>query len=165
MLKKRISEETARQRLETLCVRGEHCRFELGEKLRRWGFFPSEAEKILDGLEERRFVDDRRFAASFVRDKLLYNHWGRLKISIALRGKRIPSGVIAEALDGIDNEEYERVAESFLRSKARGIKEGYSYEGRNKLYRAGLSRGFESAIVARYVKLRSTWGLSVDSDD
>lgn len=156
--KKRISEELALQRLETLCVAGEHCRHELMEKLRKWGFLSGECDDILQSLESRRFFDDSRFASSFVRDKLLYNYWGRMKISVALRGKRIEADIIEEALDEIDPDEYEEVARNFLTAKARSIKEGNCYDGRTRLYRYGVSRGFESALVARIVKSPATWG-------
>ena len=156
--KKRISEEVALQRLETLCAAGEHCRHELTEKLRKWGLTAQEATRILESLEQRRFVDDSRFASAFVRDKLLYNHWGKIKISLALRAKRIDPDIIDEALDEIDAEEYEEVAREFLAAKARTVKEGNCYDGRSRLYRHGLSRGFESPLVARIVKAASTWG-------
>jgi len=162
MLNKRISEATALQRLETLCVRGEHCRHELQEKLRRWGFFPAESESILESLGKRRFFDDRRYAAAFVRDKLLYNKWGKLKISISLRAKRINPDIISEALEEIDPEEYERIAREFLYARAKSIKEGFTYEGRTKLYRAGLSRGFDPQLVAGIVKNPSTWNRDED---
>lgn len=160
--KERISEEMATQRLESLCVRGEHCRYELEEKLRRWGFVTEERDKILDSLEERRFFDDRRFAAAFVRDKMLYNRWGKMKIRIALSAKRIDRSLVEEALEDIDEEAYRESARSFLTAKARTVREGNTYEGRTKLYRAGLSRGFESSLVASIVKDPATWGVEND---
>lgn len=156
--KKRISEDSAMQRLETLCVAGEHCRHELEEKLRKWGMLPDERERILESLEKRRFFDDNRFAEAFVRDKLIYNKWGRIKIRLALREKRVASELIDDAIAGIDQEEYEEVARDFLTAKARTVKEGNSYDGRTKLYRYGISRGFESSIVAKIVKSPETWG-------
>lgn len=156
--KQKISEDVAVQRLESLCVRGEHCRYELEEKLRGWGFFPDESEAILESLEKRRFFDDSRFAAAFVRDKVLYNRWGRIKINMALRSKRIDSSIIDEAFDEIDEDEYRNAARTFLSAKARSIKEGNTYEGRTKLYRSGLTRGFESQIVTAIVKDPVTWG-------
>lgn len=163
--KKKISEPTALQRLESLCVAGEHCRHELLEKLRKWGMSADECDRILDSLETRRFFDDSRFASAFVRDKLLYNKWGRMKISVALKAKRIPTGLIDEAFDEIEEEEYARVARDFLTAKARTIKEGYTYEGRTKLYRAGLARGFESSLVSRIVKSPATWGEHPECDE
>lgn len=160
--KKRISEEVALQRLETLCAAGEHCRHELMEKLRKWGTTAEEAARILKSLEENRFLDDSRFASAFVRDKLLYNHWGRIKIGLALRAKRIDPDIIDEALDEIAPEEYEEIAREFLAAKAKTVKEGNCYDGRTRLYRYGLSRGFESPLVARIVKATSTWGEEED---
>jgi regulatory protein len=155
---RKITKRIATQRLENMCVRGEHCRYELQEKLRTWGIFPVDAEAILESLESRRFFDDHRFAAAFVRDKLLYNKWGQLKIIIGLKAKRIDPDIIQEAIDEIDPDEYSRIAREFLTAKAKTIKQGYTYEGRTKLYRAGLSRGFASQIVAPIVKDPSTWG-------
>lgn len=164
MLKKQISKEVAIQRLETLCVRGEQCRYDLQEKLRRWGIFPSEWEEILDSLEERRFFSDSRFAAAFAHDKMLFNRWGKMKITMALRAKRIPSSLIREALDELSDEEYERTLREFLQAKARSIpnltlpdnpsaeERQLNYEARTKLYRAALSRGFESPLISRLLK-------------
>lgn len=164
MRSKSITSQEALNRLELYCSRGEYCRYELSEKLRRWGIMPAEAEKILNSLEERRFLDDRRYAAAYVRDKLIYNRWGRMKLSLGLRAKRVDTSIIEEALDEIDPEEYLQTARDFLISRARTIKEGFTYEGRTRLYRTGLSRGFESAVVASIVKDRSTWPDSNDED-
>ena len=43
---------------------------------------------------------------AFVRDKYRFNQWGRVKISQALRMKKIPADVIAEGLEEIDEREY-----------------------------------------------------------
>lgn len=160
-----MTEESALQRLETLCVAAERCRHELSEKLRRWGFMGDDADKILDSLEKRRFFDDSRFASAYTRDKLLYNRWGRLKIIMGLREKRIDRSTIDEALDEIDDEEYERVATEYLTAKAHTIKEGFTYDGRTKLYRQGIHRGFEASLVARIVKSPDTWPHKEDDED
>lgn len=157
MLAKQLSPHVARQRLELLCSRSEHCSFECREKLRKWGINTSDADAIIDALIDGRYIDDRRFASAFARDKLLYNHWGKMKITLGLRAKRIPSSLINEALDSLDEDEYQRVAREFLSSRAKTIKEGFTYEGRTKLYRAGLSRGFESSLVASIVKSPGIW--------
>ena len=65
--------------------------------------------------------------------------------------------IIDDALDGIDAEEYEGILFAFLQSKVRSLKEGNTYEGRTKLYRAGIARGFEPETVARLIKTGSVW--------
>ncbi len=159
--KKKITEENALQRLETLCVAGEHCRYEISEKLYRWGLSAEVSQRILDSLEDRNFFNDRRFASAFVRDKLLYNKWGRMKIMVAMRAKRIYSEIINEALAEIDETEYENVARELLVAKAISIKEGNTYDGRTRLYRFGITHGFESSLVAKIVKDPTTWPVMV----
>lgn len=158
-LKKPISKETALQRLETLCVAAEHCRYELEEKMRKWGLSAADREEILAVLEKNRFVDDARFAAAYVRDKVVYNRWGRRKIALGLYAKHIDRNLIDEALDSLDPDDYEDAARCYLQAKARSVKEGFTYEGRTKLYRSGIARGFESPLVARLVKDPHTWGM------
>lgn len=130
--------------------------------MRKWGLAPQEAARVLTSLQQRRFVDDSRFASAFVRDKLLYNHWGRMKINLALRAKRIDPDIIDSALEEIEPEEYEQVARDCLAHKARSVKEGNCYDGRTRLYRYGVSRGFESPLVAKIVKDRGIWGEKED---
>ena len=155
--RKQISAENALMRLETLCARSEHCEWELREKLRGWNVASSDVEGILASLAKHRFYDDERFARAYVRDKLVHNHWGRRKIALGLYAKRVDRDIIDDALDGIDAEEYEGILFAFLQSKVRSLKEGNTYEGRTKLYRAGIARGFEPVTVARLIKTGSVW--------
>lgn len=150
--RKQISAENALMRLEALCARSEHCEWELREKLRGWNVAVSEVEGILASLAKHRFYDDERFARAYVRDKLLYNHWGRRKISLGLYAKRIARDTIEDALDEIDAEVYEEILLAFLQSKVRSVKEGNTYEGRTKLYRAAVARGFEPEMAAKSIK-------------
>ena len=138
----------ALSRLETLCARAERCRYELEQKLRLWGISPSDRDRILECLERGRYFDDSRFAAAFTRDKALYARWGRRKIEAALRLKRISSADIADAAGELDEDEYRSAMLDALAAKARSIKEGDTYEGRTKLYRFGLSRGYEPSLLA-----------------
>lgn len=142
----------ALSRLETLCARAERCRYELEQKLRLWGISASDRDRILERLERGRYFDDSRFAAAFTRDKALYARWGRRKIEAALRLKRISSADIANAAAELDEDEYRSAMLDALAAKARSIKEGDTYEGRTKLYRFGLSRGYEPTLVAAAIR-------------
>ncbi len=149
---KTITAEQALTRLESLCARGEHSTGELREKLRRWSIDPSSTDQIIDSLTKRRFVDDRRFAKAYVNDKLRFARWGRRKIAVGLSAKGIPADVYRNILTEIDTEEYESILSDLLISKSRSIAEPKTYEGRTKLYRFGLSRGYESETVSRLIK-------------
>ncbi len=65
--------------------------------------------------------------------------------------------VVADALDEIDNEEYVSVLNAMMKARAKVIKEGDTYEGRAKLYRAAVSRGFESQLVSKIIRAGGLW--------
>ena len=143
---KALTPEKALIRLEELCARAEHCTYELAQKLRTWGIGQEDSEVIIHSLQRRRFVDDSRFAASFVRDR-----YGRVKIRLLLRAKRIDSDTIDEALAEIDDDEYLEILKGVVRSKMRGLDMSV-YEDRAKVYRHALSRGYEAALVSQVIK-------------
>lgn len=151
--RKSISIETAIERLETLCSRAEHSTGELRDKMYRWGIAPNESDKIIQSLTQRRFVDDRRYALALVNDKVKFARWGRRKIAQTLYAKRVDKSIADEALDNIDSELYELNLRSVLESKARTMARPLTYEDRVKLYRHALSRGYESDLAARLIRL------------
>ena len=74
-----------------------------------------------------------------------------------MRAKRLSSEIISDALAEIEETEYENIAREMLVAKATVIKEGNTYEGMARLYRTGITHGFESSLVSRIVKDPNTW--------
>lgn len=149
-----MTAEAARVWAEELCSRAEYAGGEIRERLIRKGLAPNVADRIVDALVETRFIDDRRFARAFVRDKVRYSHWGKRKVMLALYQKRVDRDIIDDALSEIDEEEYIGGLATLLRSKLRSIGDGddtLSYETKTKLYRFAASRGFESSAISRAI--------------
>lgn len=148
-----VSPLKATERLEALCMRAERCTGELREKLRGWGVDSNDADKILQHLIDTRFVDDRRFAEAFVRDKVRIAHWGRIKVRHAMYIKRIEKSIIADAMSSIDDDEYYNILLNLLHTKVKVHPHLLGdIKGRTKLYRFAISRGFESELITRAVK-------------
>ena len=153
LARKPVSSRQAKERLQDLCVRGEQCTYQLRTKLKQWQIPADEADKIMQSLEDERYVDDARYARSFVHDKVRFAGWGRRKLHMMLAAKRIPSDIIAEALAEIDPNLYSAVLIKVLQSKTRPHPELLQdYEGRTRLYRFALQRGFESDAIAAALK-------------
>lgn len=147
-----ITPEKALRRLEDQCARSEVCSGEAKKKLANWSIGSSDAERIVRSLIERRYIDDRRFCSAFVRDKLYFSHWGKRKISLALYQKRLNKDIISEAIEGIDPEDYMAILKKIVLTKAKTIQDSDTYEGRTKLFRFGVSRGFEPELIARVIR-------------
>lgn len=152
---KAVTEEMALSRLQALCAGAEQCTADLRKKLTRWGLSASKSNAIIRRLEKDRFVDDARFARAYAHDKLFFSGWGAYKISQGLWAKGIPRGMVRDALDEIDREEYEHKAFEVLKAKTRSLER--TRENMVKLMRFGASRGFEAALVVRIVKSAELW--------
>jgi len=147
-----IPPEKALIRCEELCARAERCEHELREKMRAWRIDSRDIEAIINSLTTRRFLDDSRFARAFVRDKYRFARWGRRKIAMALKQKRIDSDTIDEALEEINQEEYTAVLRTLLKAKAAHMDRPLSYDDRMKLLRFAVARGFETQLVSSLLR-------------
>ncbi len=58
--------------LAALCAQGEHCQYEMLEKMRRWEVDETVKARVMQKLVAGRYIDDERFARAFVKDKVRY---------------------------------------------------------------------------------------------
>ncbi len=148
---KQLSEEEARLRLTALCAQGEHCSYEMEEKMRKWGISEEAQARIMAHLINERYIDDERYCRAYIRDKIHYSKWGRRKIEQGLYLKRIDRSLSSAALDEVDDEEYLQVLRPMLKAKWRTIKAGSDYERSGKLIKYAQSRGFTFDIIRQCI--------------
>lgn len=124
-----------------LCSLKECCRSDISAKLSEC---PAEmAGEILEKLCGEGYIDEKRYARAFARDKSSLEGWGNLKIKLSLQRKGIDSETIAEALQEIDSQAAEGKLETLLRAKARSLdKETDPVKKQAKILRYALGRGY-----------------------
>lgn len=142
--------EQALAALMRLCARAEKCEGDARRLMRGWGLGEREAAEVLARLVRERFIDDRRYAAMFVREKLRLSGWGAYKIRTALARKEIARETIEEALGAVDPAAQRPRLEEQLRRKLRTLRGKTPYELKSKLIRYGLSLGhpYEAVLDA-----------------
>lgn len=160
MAKKPLTYENALTRAANLCARAEHCRFEIAAKLRQWGTDVQDAERILDWLEDGGFINEERFAQSFVHDKYRFDGWGRTKIRYTLRRYGIGDAAVEAAFREIDEDEYVGILRTLLETKSRHSAETDPYKKKASLFRYAMSRGYEPQLISKIVS-----GLVNGADD
>lgn len=146
-MKKEMTEQEAFLQLAALCAQAEHCEQEMRDKLKRWGFDESVQNRIIERLIRERYIDNERYARAFVKDKIRYNKWGRLKVQQALWLKRIDKDIQQRVLDEIDDNEYLSVLRPLLKQKRKTVRAESDYELNRKLVRFALGRGFTFDII------------------
>lgn len=132
------------------CSRRECCYRDMFDKAVSWGCTSAEAREVVDFLVEQKFVDDRRYTEAFVRDKLRFNKWGRVKIVYMLHAQGIDRTTVSDVLSRIDETEYNKILNDELHKKRRTLS-GNAYEIRGKLFRFAASRGFEPEMINKAI--------------
>lgn len=156
-----ITKEQAFSRMANICSRKECCVSEIRTKLTRLKFSDDAVNEIINKLKNAKYIDENRFAQSFINDKLRFNKWGKNKIKLALLQKQIPDDVIDLAFAEFSDELMNQSLQPILEKKWKSIKGNSDYEKRTKLIRFALGKGFDMESVLNCV---SKMNLT-DSDD
>jgi len=128
--------------LSAQCAKREYCTADIRRKaLERLEWDAAAAEEVVAALVSERFVDDRRYAAAFAREKSALSGWGPVKIRTALLARGVTRDDVQEALGEIDPERAAAKLEKVLEAKWRTLRE--DPQGRLKLIRFALSRGYD----------------------
>ena len=129
-------------------ARRAHSTAELRLKLRRRAQSGADAEQVLAYLNERGWLDDRRFAHSFARSRAA-RRYGRYRITRELRQRGLTDELIEEALGEVfPSEKEERVlVRKRLERRLRGKARPFSDKLLRSAYASLLRAGFASAII------------------
>ena len=127
------------------CAYQDRCVQEVRKKLATFDMPDSEKERFVKLLVDEGYLDDERYASTFVRSKIHLKKWGVNKIRMALKMKGISDEIISNALSGIDPEIYREELIKVLKSKK--INETDPYKRRAKLAQYAMQKGYEPSLV------------------
>ena len=137
--------------LSAQCAKREYCTADIRRKaLERLDFDAAAAEEVLAALMAEGYVDDRRYAAAYAREKSALSVWGPVKIRTTLLGRGLPREIVLDALGEIDHERAEARLEKVLETKWKALRD--DPQGRLKLIRFALSRGYDYEPVRPLVE-------------
>lgn len=147
-----ISEEKAFIRMARLCSQKGYCSFDISQKLYRMNLETEEIENIVNRLNKDNFINDERFARSYIGDKLKINKWGKKKIELSLRQKQVNQSIINKIFKEYSESELNKSLEPVLQKKWKSIKGKTENDKKGKLIRFALGRGFEMKEVIDCMK-------------
>ena len=143
--------EQALAALMRLAARSEKSSGDALRLMRNWEVEPSARQGVLQKLIDSKFIDDRRYAEAFVRDKMRFSGWGSFKLRSALHAKGIAGEIIDEVLHSLDRSDMTDRLRDRLERKMRSVKYSSRYDLKTKLMRYGASLGFDFESVADVV--------------
>lgn len=140
-----LNRDMVLKKLLHYCQYQDRCMQEVRTKLTTFDIPSSDKEKIMQVLEDEGFIDDERYASTFVRSKIHLKKWGVNKIRMALKMKGISDEIIQNALSEIDPENYREELIKVL--KAKKINETDPYKRKAKLAQYAMQKGYEPGLV------------------
>ncbi len=141
--------QTLYARLTRYCSYQDRCKRDVEMKLQGWKVSKGLIERVIMELAKEGYVDDLRFARSFVRGKFRGNKWGKQRIVFALKARKIDEQHIKEALEEIDEASYMDSIRSLIRKKDLEIKLGKTLNKREKIINFVVGKGYEIGLVLR----------------
>ena len=137
----------ALKKLEQYCAYQERCHKEVQQKLKDMGMIPEAIDVVITHLLEHNFLNEERFARTYVQGKFKIKKWGKCRLTLALKQKDITKYNINLALGIISDEEYIDTFNTLAEKKLGTIKESNSLKKKKKLADYLLYRGWEPHLV------------------
>ncbi|HEY6161731.1 MAG TPA: regulatory protein RecX [Bacteroidia bacterium] len=135
------------------CAYQERCQQEVRDKLYSWGLWPEAVENIITQLITENFLNEERFAKAFAGGKFRIKRWGRVKIKMELKKRKISDYCIKQAMKEIDERDYMKVLRALVKEQEEKLKKK-KLSGRfageikkQKIMQYCLARGFEQDLV------------------
>lgn len=142
-----------RDKLAKYCAYQDRCHWEVENKLNEFHLIPEGRDEIIIYLIQNNFLNEERFAKSFVRGKFNQKNWGRIKIKSELKKRKIPSKLIDIALKEINSEDYfSRLEELFEKKKETLKSERESFKKKAKIRSYLLQKGYESDLILELLR-------------
>ena len=139
--------EEAKRKMEAFCAYQERYHREVIDKLQKMRMIPLVIDEIVVHLIQNGFLNEERYAKSYVRGKFNSKKWGRVRIERELRFKGLSSYIIQSAMEEIDDQEYIDTLDILAEKKQREIREKNIYKAKQKLINFLLYRGWEFDLV------------------
>ena len=114
---------------------------------------PENVEIVLDRLTESGYLDDRAFAQNYIQSRVANHPSGRRLLEMKLKSKGISATIIKEALNELEPEVEEAVAQGLAKKKAATLKNLEPIARKRRIFQFLINRGFSPNIANKFSNL------------
>ncbi|MDC1503802.1 recombination regulator RecX [Winogradskyella sp.] len=139
--------DEAQKKLENYCAYQERCHKEVRSKLMEMRMIPQVVDTIIVHLITHNFLNEERFAKSFVRGKFRIKKWGKVRLVRELKFRDVSKYSIDMALQEIDLDDYFDTLDALVQKRIAQVTEKNIYKKKKKVADYLLYRGWESHLI------------------
>lgn len=136
-----------KEKMKAYCAYRECCTNDVIRKATRWGTSPEKVNSLVSDLKREGFLNEERYAFSFVADRFKLKKWGRLKITQSLKRKNIDDVIIERALNSIDEEAYKKTIAQLVKKRSRLKSYNGELDKKIKIKEYLTSKGYELQLI------------------
>jgi len=148
---KYISKEEALIKLQKYCAYQDRCHQEVRAKLLELEIFGDDLENIIVDLISEKFLDEERFARSYVRGKFRMKSWGRIRIRQELKQRNISPYCLRKGFEEINEIDYEATLTKLIKKKNKEEREKNEFKRKGKLAQYAIRKGYETYLVWKVI--------------
>jgi regulatory protein len=134
------------------CVYQDRCHKEVEQKFKDFILVQEAKDEIMLYLLKENYLNEERFTRSYIRGKFYQKSWGRTKIISNLKFKGISAKLIQNAMDEIDEQDYEATIKKLYLQHYSIQKESKDYLKKQKSLKYLMTKGYEYEILLRLIQ-------------
>ena len=138
-------------KLKQYCSYQDRCHNEVEKKLKSFDVISEVKEQIIFNLINENYLNETRFCKSFVRGKFKIKNWGKRKIIIELKSRKVSNYNLKEGLKEINEIDYLDKLENIFNKKLASLDHLSLINKKKKILSFLLYRGWETNLI--YEKL------------
>ena len=139
--------QQAIKKMESYCTYQERCHKDVRTKLKEMNMIPLAVNTIISHLINNDYLNEERFAKSFVSGKFTIKKWGKERITRELKARNVSEYNIKAALSTIAEEAYNKTFNELLEKRLSQLEETTLLKKKKKLADYLLYRGWEPEMV------------------
>ncbi|MDA7731333.1 RecX family transcriptional regulator [Flavobacteriaceae bacterium] len=134
-------------KLKQYCSYQDRCHNEVEQKLKTFDVISEVKEQIISNLISENYLNETRFCKSFVRGKFKIKNWGKRKITLELKSRKVSNYNLKEGLKEINEIDYLDKLENLFNKKLASLDHLSLINKKKKILSFLLYRGWEANLI------------------
>ena len=134
-------------KLKQYCSYQDRCHNEVEKKLKTFDVISQVKEQIISNLISENYLNETRFCKSFVRGKFKIKNWGKRKITLELKSRKVSNYNLKEGLKEINEIDYLDKLETLFNKKLASLDHLSLINKKKKILSFLLYRGWETNLI------------------
>lgn len=140
------------EKMRKYCLYRDRCHSEVRSKLIQEKIYGDELEEIIACLIQENFLNEERFARSYVKGKFTQNKWGKVKIEMELKRLKVSPYCIKKGFEEINEELYRNTIDQLWEKKMKTTKGDSPFAKNKKVAQYLMNKGYGYEELSHLMK-------------